>query len=111
MGVEAQELRVLNAPDYAPNEQVEHRMKLLQHEIQRLVPNRLIKMLRAEGPFVDDYDDAAWIEGDDKNRLPADKLVTIILTGAGFKVDANFYLNEIYAQPRAPLYLKMWLLD
>ena len=25
--------------------------------------------------------------------LPADKLVTIILTGAGFKVDANYYLK------------------
>ena len=23
----------------------------------------------------------------------------------------NFYLNEIYARPRAPLYLKLWLLD
>ena len=78
MGVEAPELRILHAPDYAPNEQVEHRLKLLQQEIQRLVPHRLIKMLRAEGPFVDDYGDAARIEGSDKNRLPADKLILAV---------------------------------
>ena len=78
MGAEAPELRVLYAPDYAPNEQVEHRLKLLQQEIQRLVPHRVMKMLRAEGPVVDDYGDAAWIEGSDKGWLPADKLILAV---------------------------------
>ena len=42
------------------------------------MPHRLIKMLRAEGQFVDDYGDAAWIEGSDKTRLPADKLILAV---------------------------------